>query len=101
MELINERLLINRRWLLIAVFVCLNLLDAFLTNLVLNLGGIEAFWWGSAYNSHYIVKLLIPLFIGTLMLIIKRPRILLALDLAFLVVVLANFRTWLLMEYGF
>ncbi len=73
-----------------AVFVCLNIADAWLTTQLLAHGGIEAFWWSSHYNSSMIIKGILALLVAIVLARLGKARLLKWLNIAMLFVVLSN-----------
>ncbi len=73
-----------------AVFVCLNMADAWLTTQLLARDGIEAFWWSSHYNSNMIIKGILALLVAIVLTRLGKARLLKWLNIAMLFVVLSN-----------
>ena len=81
---------IRNDWIATAVFVFLNVADAWLTSCLLAKDGVEAFWWSSAYNSNMIIKGLLALLIALVLTRLGKASLLKWLNIAMLLVVLAN-----------
>lgn len=73
-----------------AVFVGLNLADAWLTAQLLAHKGVEAFWWSAHYNSDMAVKGFLALLIAAVLLRWGQARLLKWLNIAMLFVVFSN-----------
>jgi len=73
-----------------AVFVCLNIADAWLTTQLLAHDGVEAFWWSSHFNSNMFVKGLLAVLVAILLIRLGKARLLKWLNIAMLLVVLSN-----------
>ena len=73
-----------------AVFVCLNITDAWLTTQLLAHDGVEAFWWSSHYNSNMIIKGILALLVAIILIRLGKARLLKWLNIAMLFVVLSN-----------
>ncbi len=73
-----------------AVFVCLNVADAWLTTRLLAHGGVEAFWWSSHFNSNMFVKGLLAFLVAIILIRLDKARLLKWLNIAMLFVVLSN-----------
>ena len=73
-----------------AVFVCLNVADAWLTTRLLAHDGVEAFWWSSHFNSNMFVKGLLAFLVALILIRLDKARLLKWLNIAMLFVVLSN-----------
>ncbi len=73
-----------------ALFVCLNIADAWLTTQLLAIDGVEVFWWSSHYNSNMFVKGLLAVLVAILLIRLGKGRLLKWLNIAMLFVVLSN-----------
>ena len=73
-----------------AVFVCLNIADAWLTTRLLANDGVEAFWWSSHYNSNMIIKGALALLIAIVLTRLGKAKLLKWLNIAMLFVLLSN-----------
>ncbi len=73
-----------------AIFVCLNIADAWLTTQLLGHNGVEAFWWSSHYNSNMVIKGLLSLLVAVLLNLLGKAKLLKWLNIAMLFVVLSN-----------
>jgi len=71
-------------------FVVLNIADAWLTAHLMSHGGVEAFWWSAHYNSNIFVKGLLALLVALVLIRLGEARLLKWLNIAMLIVVLAN-----------
>ena len=76
--------------LMSALFVCLNIADAWLTTQLLAHGGVESFWWSAHYNSNIFVKGLLALLVAVVLTRLGKARLLKWLNIAMLFVVLSN-----------
>jgi len=73
-----------------AVFVCLNIADAWLTTQLLAHDGVEALWWSSHFNSNIIIKGALALLIAIVLTRLGKAKLLKWLNIAMLFVVLSN-----------
>jgi hypothetical protein len=74
----------------VAVFVCLNIVDAWLTSILLARGGTEAFWWASHYNSNVFIKGVLALLVAFVLGRMGKARLLKWLNIGMTFVVLSN-----------
>ena len=73
-----------------AVFVCLNIADAWLTTRLMSHGGVEAFWWSSHFNGNMFVKGLLAFLVAIVLTRLHKARLLKWLIIAMLFVVVSN-----------
>jgi hypothetical protein len=76
--------------LMAALFVGLNLADAWLTTQLLARGGVESFWWSAHYNSNIFVKGFLALLVAVVLIRLGKAKLLKWLNIAMLIVVLSN-----------
>jgi hypothetical protein len=76
--------------LMSALFVGLNVADAWLTTQLLAHDGIESFWWSASYNSNIFVKGLLALLVAVVIIRTGKAKLLKWLNIAMLFVVLSN-----------
>lgn len=73
-----------------AVFVCLNMADAWLTTQLVAHGGVEAFWWSAHFNSSILVKGILALLVAIVLIRLDKTKLLKWLNVAMVFVVLSN-----------
>jgi hypothetical protein len=72
------------------IFAFLNIADAWLTTHLLALGGIEAVWWSSHFNSNMLIKGVLALLISAVLIRLGKAKMLRWLNIGMVFVVLSN-----------
>jgi hypothetical protein len=73
-----------------AVFVCLNIADAWLAQQLLALDGEEMFWWSAHFNSNMVIKGFLSLLIAFVLTRLSKIGLLRWLNIGMVLVVLSN-----------
>jgi len=74
----------------LAMFVCLNVADAWLTTQLLAHGGVEAIWWSSPFNGNMFIKGFLAFLVTIFLIRLGKAGLLKWLNIAMLFVVLSN-----------
>jgi hypothetical protein len=72
------------------LFIGLNVLDAWLTNKLVSIGGQEMLWWLASFNSNMLVKGLLALVIVVVLVHLGKSKLLWLLNVGISIVVLVN-----------
>ena len=73
-----------------AVCVCLNVADAWLTQRLLANNGTEMFWWSAHFNSNVLIKGALALLIAAVLIRLGKAKMLRWLNIGMTFVVLSN-----------